>query len=392
MSGPFKRRPSLKKPPSIGLVKSPSRRRSSAALLQPIPQSQQEVPWDLLDRVLPLLFFCHGTALILSNILNLLRISQVTTFTLFIWFTIVTLGAVLFYHNLKVTVAGKAILITGCDSRIGSALARYLDDLGFTVFAGFQNAADNPLAQELKEESSGRLHVLQLDVSSETQILAASLYAVEHLPDGAPGLWAVINAASWIALGEIEWLPPQIIRKATELNFLGPTRLIQIMLPLIRRARGRIVFMTSGLASVASPVRGIHSALLNAIEAEASCLRQELRPRGVEVIVVAPGEYTAGSSWLSDDDIRDQAQEMWLQLCHEQRKSYGEDYFETAVRSLEKFTKGPEADLSPVLRSLTDSVVKTFPLPKYTPITRQEKIQSFIANHLPQTLYNIIYN
>lgn len=112
--------------------------------------------------------------------------------------------------DFQVTAAGKAVLITGCDTRIGSALARYLDEQGFTVFAGFQSATGNPIAHELKEESSGRLHVLQLDVSSETQILAASLYAVEHLPDGAPGLWAVIHVASWVALGEIEWIPPQV--------------------------------------------------------------------------------------------------------------------------------------------------------------------------------------
>lgn len=106
------------------------------------------------------------------------------------------------------------MLVTGCDSRIGSALARYLDELGFTVFAGFQNAVDSPVADELKEESSGRLHILQLDVASETQILAASLYAVAHLPDGANGLWAVIHSATWVALGEIEWIPPQVRKVA----------------------------------------------------------------------------------------------------------------------------------------------------------------------------------
>lgn len=110
----------------------------------------------------------------------------------------------------QVTAAGKAVLITGCDSRVGSALARQLDELGFTVFAGFQNAEGNSEAEELKEICSARLHILQLDVSSETQILAASLYAVEHLPDGAPGLWAVVHAQSWVALGEIEWIPPQV--------------------------------------------------------------------------------------------------------------------------------------------------------------------------------------
>lgn len=106
--------------------------------------------------------------------------------------------------------AGKAVLLTGCDSRIGSALARVLDEMGFTVFAGFQNAVDNSVADELKEESSGRLHILQLDVSSETQILAASLYITAHLPDEAEGLWGVIHAASWVAFGEIEWIPQEV--------------------------------------------------------------------------------------------------------------------------------------------------------------------------------------
>lgn len=399
MSGPFKRRPSLKSLPPIslppGAIRKGSIRRQSSVglgLKSTTTAAPQEVPWDMLDRLLLPVVFCHAAAVILSNALNVLHISEVTTFTLFIWFTIVTIGAVLFYHNLKVTAAGKAVLITGCDSAIGSALARQLDDQGFTVFAGFQNATDSSAAEELKEFCSGRLHVLQLDVSSETQILAASLYAVEHLPDGAPGLWAVVHAQSWVALGEIEWIPPQVIKKAADINFIGPTRVTQIMLPLVRRARGRIVVVSSGLCRVASPVRGIHCGLLAALESQAECLRKELRSRGVDVVVVAPGELTTGSSWLSDQTILDQAKEMWKQLCQEQRTEYGEDYFEKAIRSLEKYTKTQECDLSPVLRALNDAIIRTFPLKKYTPVSRKEKIQAFIADHLPRSVYDIIYS
>lgn len=132
----------------------------------------------------------------------------------------------------------------------------------------------------------------------------------------------------------------QVIKKATDINLLGATRVTQIMLPLVRRARGRIIMMTSGLCKVASPVRGIHCGLLAALEAQAECLRKELRSRGVDVVVVAPGEFTAGNSWISDDVILKQAKNMWAQLCQEQRFEYGKDYFETAVRSLEtKYTK-----------------------------------------------------
>lgn len=103
MSGPFKRRASLKKPVSLGLVKSAAtRRRSSVTALAPIPQVQQEVPWDLLERCLLPVVFCQGAAVVLSYALSILRIWQVSAFSLFIWFTIVMLGVVLFYHNLKV--------------------------------------------------------------------------------------------------------------------------------------------------------------------------------------------------------------------------------------------------------------------------------------------------
>lgn len=111
------------------------------------------------------------------------------------------------------------------------------------------------------------------------------------------------------------------------------------MLPLIRRAKGRIVLVTSGLSNIVSPVRGIHCALQAALEATATCLRLELKSRKVDVIVVAPGEYTTGSAWLSEESIREQAREMWEQLREEQKLDYGEEYFEVAVRSLEKYTK-----------------------------------------------------
>lgn len=76
-----------------------SLRRSS--LIQ-ATREQQEVPWDLFDRLLLPIICCQATAIILSGTLNLLRISQVSAFALFLWFVVITIGAVLFYHHLKV--------------------------------------------------------------------------------------------------------------------------------------------------------------------------------------------------------------------------------------------------------------------------------------------------
>lgn len=70
----------------------------------------------------------------------------------------------------QVSASGKAILITGCESPLAWCLARKLDELGFTIFAGFTKRTGCADADLLKEESSGRTKILQLDVTSETQV------------------------------------------------------------------------------------------------------------------------------------------------------------------------------------------------------------------------------
>lgn len=52
-------------------------------------------------------------------------------------------------------------------------------------------------------------------------MLEASLYISEHLPDGASGLWAVVHCATWVALGELEWIPFAVLRKSIDVNLLG---------------------------------------------------------------------------------------------------------------------------------------------------------------------------
>ncbi|CAG9562544.1 unnamed protein product [Danaus chrysippus] len=396
-AGDVTRRASITAP---SMHRRPSARRGSL-IKSSQPSSSQEVPWDIIDRCALPVVLCHALAVVLSALLNALHLSQISVFTLFLWFAISVTGSLWFYHNLQVTAAGKAVLVTGCDNVLGNALARRLDDLGYHVFAGFQNKAGNIDADMLKEDCSGRLHTLQLDITSETQfpviqvyvvkILSASLYIVDHLPEGAQGLWAIVNCESWCALGELEWVPFSVIRRAMEVNLLGPARLVQVMLPLVRRARGRVVLASSILTHVAAPVRGVHAASLAALDALAACLRRELKPRGVDVVVVAAGEYTTGSAWLSEEKLLEQARDMWKRLSDEQKGAYGEDYFEQALRSLEKYTKSPDADLTAVTRALSDGVTRTFPLARYTPVSPREKLKSLLAEHMPRSLYEGLY-
>lgn len=71
-------------------------------------ERQEELPWDLFDRCFLPVIFSHASAVILSTVFNTLYISQVSSFTLFLLFVIVSLAGVIFYHNLKVSLSGRS--------------------------------------------------------------------------------------------------------------------------------------------------------------------------------------------------------------------------------------------------------------------------------------------
>lgn len=108
MSGPFKRRPSLKTLPVSGGLRPSisSRRKSSVGIPHPTVQSR-EMPWDVLDRCLLPIVFCHAAASVVSGAVNAFGFSDIDTFTLFIVFSILTVFVILFYHNLMVSSKNK---------------------------------------------------------------------------------------------------------------------------------------------------------------------------------------------------------------------------------------------------------------------------------------------
>lgn len=82
---------------------------------------------------------------------------------------------------------------------------------------------------------------------------------------------------------------------------------------------------------------------------------------------------------------------MWKNMSEAQKDIYDERYFEFTIRSLEKFTK-TTADLTPAIHTLIDAIMRTFPLPRYTPVTKEEKLQIICAEYLPSAVYEMIYN
>jgi NAD(P)-dependent dehydrogenase (short-subunit alcohol dehydrogenase family) len=205
-----------------------------------------------------------------------------------------------------------AVLITGASTGIGRATALRLAESGWTVFAGVRDAeaaerlhtaggesflqseagAGEPLRASASETGPskapvGNLIPIALDVTDAAQIAAAAEQV--HAHTGASGLDALVNNAGIGVSGPLELIALEDLRLQLEVNVLGQVAVTQALLPALRRARGRIVFVSSLGGRVALPFSAPYAASKHAIEAIGDALRGELRSSGISVTLVEPG-------------------------------------------------------------------------------------------------------
>ena len=181
-------------------------------------------------------------------------------------------------------VAARFILITGASTGIGAACAIGCAERGMTVFAGVRDL----MAGDALQAKGGKTIIpVQLDVTDGKSITNAADVVARHI--GQAGLYGLVNNAG-IAIGSpLELIPLQQLRRQFEVNVVGQIAVTQAVLPLLRRARGRIVNMGSIAGRGTIPMMGPYSASKHALEALTDALRLELYPWGIEVSIIEPG-------------------------------------------------------------------------------------------------------
>lgn len=193
----------------------------------------------------------------------------------------------------------RSVVITGASTGIGEACALRLDRAGFRVFAGVRKSADG---DALRTKASSRLVPVQIDVADQASIDAARAFVESAV--GAAGLSGLVNNAGIAIAGPIEVVPLDELRQQLEVNVIGQVAVTQAFMPLLRKQRGRVVFIGSIAGRVSTPVLGPYSASKHAIEAIGDALRQELRPWGMQVAIVEPGNIRT-PIWGKADEMAD---------------------------------------------------------------------------------------
>jgi short-subunit dehydrogenase len=189
----------------------------------------------------------------------------------------------------------KAVLITGCSTGIGRATAEHLAGRGWKVYATARRV------DTIADLTGRSCKTLALDVCSEESMRAA-VAAVEQA-EGAVGV--LVNNAGYGQEGVVEEVPMEVVRRQFETNFFGLTRLTQLVLPGMRRQGwGKIVNLSSMGGRLTLPGGGFYHATKHAVEALSDALRYEVRPFGVDVVVIEPGPIKTRFGDTAIDSIR----------------------------------------------------------------------------------------
>lgn len=266
----------------------------------------------------------------------------------------------------------KNVVVTGTSTGIGRAAALLLDERGYRVFATVRRPAD---AASLQAEGSDRLHPIVMDLTDEASVEEAMKEVAGVV--GPTGLHGLVNNAGVGMGGPVEFLPLDDWRHQFEVNVFGQVAVTRHAMPMIRDARGRVVFVGSIGGRIATPINACYSASKFAINAVADSFRREVAEWGIKVVLVEPGGTVTAIretslSWL--DDLEKRLPERSFEL-------YGH-WFDSARDGLADEKPGSANPPEAVAEVIHTALTAPKPRPRY-PVGKDAKMAALIARFVP---------
>ncbi|MAW40075.1 MAG: short-chain dehydrogenase [Kiritimatiellaceae bacterium] len=262
----------------------------------------------------------------------------------------------------------RSVLITGCSSGIGWAVAEEMAARNWRIFATARKPED---WQRIEAEG---WNAVALDVTSSASIEQA-VATVLDATDGA--LDGVVNNAGFGMPGAIEDLSREAMQLQFEVNLFGAVELTNRLLPSLRkRPQGRVVYISSLVGRMSLPFMGIYSASKFALEAVADAQRIELSMTPVRVVLIEPGpietRFSATCARVGESELEADGSRF--------RSAY-ERYFKQrrdGGMSEDRFRLPPEA----VAKKVAHALISDRPKVRY-PVTLPTYVADFLVRFVP---------
>ena len=180
----------------------------------------------------------------------------------------------------------KVAVITGTSSGIGFETALAFAREGYYTYATMRNTSKSDNIKEISQEENLKIDVLELDVDKEHSVKTA----IKQILDQKQRIDVLVNNAGWGIWGCVEDVSIDEFKAQLETNFFGSIRLVQQVVPTMRKRRsGTIVNISSYAGRIGFPMSSAYTSSKFALEGLSESLRLELAPFGVNVIIIEPG-------------------------------------------------------------------------------------------------------
>jgi len=201
----------------------------------------------------------------------------------------------------------RIVLITGASSGIGQACAVHLHQRGYRVYGTSRHAAGQA------PSPSGSFEMIQMDVDVDHSVQRG----VEYILERQGRLDVVVNNAGFGLAGAIEDTSIGEAKSQFETNFFGVLRVCQAALPIMREQRaGHLVTIGSLAGRVGLPFQAFYSASKFALLGLSEALRLEVRPFGIQVALIEPGDFCTGFTAHRRRTAQSQENPVYLERCN----------------------------------------------------------------------------
>jgi NAD(P)-dependent dehydrogenase (short-subunit alcohol dehydrogenase family) len=266
------------------------------------------------------------------------------------------------------TQTSKVALITGGSSGIGECTVRELLDAGFVVYAVARRV------ERMQPLSEAGAHVFAMDVTDDASMVAG----VQRVIDEQGRIDVLVNNAGYGSYGAVEDVPIDEARRQFEVNVFGLARLIQLVTPHLRKqGAGRIINISSIGAKFYEPFGAWYHATKFAVEGLSDSLRMELKPFGVDVVLIEPGPIITEWNEIARDSLLERSGDT----------DYGR-YARRAHRVLTEFDKpGRASRPEAVARKIRKAATTRRPAARY-PVGRGARTITSSRDHLPDRVFD----
>ena len=189
----------------------------------------------------------------------------------------------------------RVALVTGASSGIGLEAAKLFAQRGYTVYAAARSM------DKLNAIASDGIHPVSLDVTNDESMQAC----VQQILDTDGRIDVLVNNAGYGSFGALEDVPANEAHRQMDVNVFGLARMAQLVLPAMRRQHyGKIINIASMAGRIWVPFGAWYQASKFAVEGLSACMRLELQPFGIDVVVIEPGGIATPWGGIASQHLR----------------------------------------------------------------------------------------